>query len=44
MQHGLEVDLIEKMTPDAPAEAVGLASERQAREDVMNEINWAVAA
>ena len=44
MRHALEADLIKKMMPDAPAEAVGLADERQARDDVMNLMNWVVAA
>ena len=44
MQKRLEADLIKKMMPNAPANAVGLADERQAREDGMNEMNWAVAA
>ena len=32
------------MMPDAPAVAVGLADERQARDDVMNLMNWVVVA
>ena len=40
----LEADLIKKFTPDATVVAVGLADERQARDELMNEMNWAVAA
>ena len=42
MQYALEADLIKKMMLGAMANSVGRADERQAREDVMNEMNWGV--